>query len=883
MRRIIFLLTFLYSICSFTQVKDNFSDGDFSENPTWSGDIEKFKVDKKGQLKLNDLSKTGDAYLSTASELISETTWMFYVHLLFNSSANNDAIFYLTSSTSDLSGEGYMLMIGGQNDNLRLLKYDGNIAEVLIDGIIGHLDTSSPEINIKIHCDKDGKWIVCSQLIGVDEDYIEEGTAIDNTITKSAFAGIRCIYSASRNMAFAFDDVFIFSDNSVPDIPDEPDNPDAPDEPDIPNPDDILPPKLLSVAALTDSTVIVSFDEVVNIGSSEFEIEEIGKSKKKQLSKDKRSVELLFTGKFTDSVFYTLYINKVKDISGNYMTDSQIGFTYYNTTLQTASFGDIVFNEIMANPLNVAALPEVEYVELYNKMERPVNLNEWKFHYGNKSYKLGNKIIPPKGYLVLCHEKKLNLWKDEDVLVLGVKSFPELANSGKLLWLEDARSKIISWVEYSGTWYKDSFKKKGGFSLECLDTDNLANGSENWVASTDKSGGTPGRVNSVAMACPDETVAEVDYYYLLTPDTLVIRFSKSMDIASLMLNDNYTIYQGNSMIANTIPSVPDSKQVVLSLSDSLRMGDVFELELTHLKDISGFDLEGECIIRVGVPEDAKEGEVLFNEILFNPRSGGSDYVELYNSSGKYINLNRLFFASRLIDGNMGERVLLSPLPRTLAPHSYLCFTKDVKAVESQYELEKTAMVSLSKLPSLPDDKGNIVLLATTGEIVDELNYTEKMHTAFLSDKEGIALEKIYPDKLSAITKNWLSASTASGGGTPGYVNSQYREATEASSDGFRLEHQAFSPDGDGVDDELIISYNFLDTDVLANISVYDSSGRFICKIAEGDRLEQQGIFVWNGQESNGSVARIGLYIIYIEAYTPSGKMNRYKLACALVG
>ena len=60
---------------------------------------------------------------------------------------------------------------------------------------------------------------------------------------------------------------------------------------------------------MTDSTVIVSFDEAVNIGSSEFEIEEIGKSKKKQLSKDKRSVELLFTGKFTDSVFYTLYIN----------------------------------------------------------------------------------------------------------------------------------------------------------------------------------------------------------------------------------------------------------------------------------------------------------------------------------------------------------------------------------------------------------------------------------------------------------------------------------------------------------------------------------------------------------------------------------------------
>ena len=40
------------------------------------------------------------------------------------------------------------------------------------------------------------------------------------------------------------------------------------------------------------------------------------------------------------------------------------------------------------------------------------------------------------------------------------------------------------------------------------------------------------------------------------------------------------------------------------------------------------------------------GDVLISEVLFNPVAGGSDYVEIYNNSGKEISTNRLYLASR---------------------------------------------------------------------------------------------------------------------------------------------------------------------------------------------------------------------------------------------
>ena len=217
------------------------------------------------------------------------------------------------------------------------------------------------------------------------------------------------------------------------------------------------------------------------------------------------------------------------------------------------------------------------------------------------------------------------------------------------------------------------------------------------------------------------------------------------------------------------------------------------------------------------------------------------------------------------------------------PGGYFCFTEDRASLLAQYVCEVPSAVWEAGLPSLPDDEGNVVLVDAEGTVIDEMSYTEKMHTALMKDPEGVALEKINPLLSSLQPGSWASASTSSEGGTPGYANSQYRDLPDDASGQFRLESDSFSPNGDGVNDEIVIIYSTEDADAQADIRVYDASGRLVRLLAENCRLEPQGMFVWDGRREDGALVRWGIYIIYVETYTPSGKRERYKMACAVTG
>ena len=156
-----------------------------------------------------------------------------------------------------------------------------------------------------------------------------------------------------------------------------------------------------------------------------------------------------------------------------------------------------------------------------------------------------------------------------------------------------------------------------------------------------------------------------------------------------------------------------------------------------------------------------------------------------------------------------------------------------------------------------------------------------MHSSLLSDKEGIALEKINPAQDSQSTSSWLSASTSSGGGTPGCQNSQYRELSDESDNRFWLENDSFSPDGDGIDDEMILRYHTTGDNYQVNIRIFDAAGHLINTLAEEFRLGTDGFFIWNGKNSNGQKSSLGIYIVYVEMYNPGGEIKRFKPACAL--
>jgi hypothetical protein len=100
---------------------DDFSDGNFTTNPTWEGDDAVFIVNASGQLQLNDLVAE-QSYLSSsfASASLNSREWHFYVKQTFaGSDANQSRIYFAASGpATDYAGagsagvSGYFLKLG---------------------------------------------------------------------------------------------------------------------------------------------------------------------------------------------------------------------------------------------------------------------------------------------------------------------------------------------------------------------------------------------------------------------------------------------------------------------------------------------------------------------------------------------------------------------------------------------------------------------------------------------------------------------------------------------------------------------------------------------------------------------------------------------------
>ena len=170
----------------------------------------------------------------------------------------------------------------------------------------------------------------------------------------------------------------------------------------------------------------------------------------------------------------------------------------------TYTTGCIWINEVMADPNGLVALPQTEYVELHNRSDQRINLENWQFIYGEKPTLLTDYKLPAQGYVVLYRSGR-EIKVDAQGGALPLEKFPSaLLNAGKTLSLVDPTGQVIDQITYE--------KAKAGIAWERSAT--------GLYLSTDPRGGTPGATNSAPTSpTPDEPTDPEMPDEPTTPDT----------------------------------------------------------------------------------------------------------------------------------------------------------------------------------------------------------------------------------------------------------------------------------------------------------------------------------------------------------------------------
>ena len=527
--------------------------------------------------------------------------------------------------------------------------------------------------------------------------------------------------------------------------------------------------------------------------------------------------------------------------------------------------GDVVFSEIMANPGSDGA----EYVELYNRSDKTFNLKDCFFYYGDNSYKLPDAEIKPNDYFVLTKTTAVANFP-EDSKVYGVSSFPVLANTGKLLQFGLNDGMLVSWFEYADTMYGSTEKKAGGWSLECIDLENKSNTASNWTGS-EGTGGTPGKENSVKKVNADAETPVITGIQSSENNEVKLTFSKPMDLKTLKEMSSYTLSDGSYQILSLTPNTPQGTELTLLFNKLPSQGVLVDLELAGVKDRSGFGLDNRTVL-LGSGYEASEGEIVINEILFNPPTGGNEYVEIYNNSGKAFDLRFLSITSRKpSDGSFNKLYELASTPLLLQPQAYLVITKSRDLVCSFYTCRPTSsFAELSIMPSLANTSGTVVLINNrSNAIIDEFAYNENMHDAGISNKRGISLERTDFNLPASDSQNWHSASAESGFGTPGYQNSQFTSKTGIE-EGISIVYPQITSNN------YAIHYRLQSPGYRCRAYVYDTMGKMVTNIANNELLGTEGDLTWNGKRGSGQTLFSGVYLIYMEIYDTNGIVKTFK-------
>ncbi len=834
---------------------EDFSEGALSTGSIWEGDLDHFIINSQEQLQLSSPS-SGSSIIYTKYSVLDTMQWRWEAQLLFSpSNKNRLQIYFLLDTPLVEVASGLMIQIGesGNNDALELYQLDKGKTQIVQRGLDGNVSAEDITHIMQI-CRNGTEWEISASYTGLTNFNTEMITSYTWEGRGYGYFILKCIYTETRSDKFLFDNIFAG-----------------------PKPKDSTGPQLNDIQVLSDQELILTFsedlDSVFVFDKMNYRVlpdDQFPSQVNWQIA-NPEMIKLFFAESFKPFEDYKLQINQLNDKNGNSTKNIIIPFKHLFFT--EPKYGDIIFTEILADPTPTAGLPEIEYFELFNAGSDYFDLSELRLIADNKEFIFPNGWIEPGKFMIVCHNQNVpELISFGETI--GLVSFPTLNNDGDRLELYYQQSRLIDKIHYTDSWYTDNHKKSGGFSLELINPHNKCSHSqENWGTSNSPLGGTPGQQNSIWDEFTEIRKPQIAAVKVVNHRILRVAFNQVLRLDAIQ--PGYSISPDISV--DSIRIIPENpSEWEFYFNTAVKENQVYELRFkSGLTNCNNYSLLEDLTVHFGISQAPAPSDLIINEVLFNPRSGGSDYLEIYNRSQKIIDISDLILTRYQDDP---KAYIPLEIPYLLLPSRYLCITPSIDGISKYYKIKNPAALIEHPIPVMPNQQGQMSILYNFGQnwvSIDQLNYHESYHSPFIVNPDGISLERINPDVVEPSPSNWQSAAESAGFGTPGYQNSQYLQ-NEPEQNKITFRKRVFSPNGDGVDDELYIQINTNQAGYILNGQIYDMSGRMIDILFNQEIIGTNGMITWDGYLSNGVKAKLGRYILLLELLHANGSSQRFK-------
>jgi hypothetical protein len=432
-------------------------------------------------------------------------------------------------------------------------------------------------------------------------------------------------------------------------------------------------------------------------------------------------------------------------------TDNTLSFEFGLGRL----FRELVVNEFVPNPDDRL---DCEWIELRNVAAYPVGLKGFAIGDVSQRYAIDADVtVLPSQRVIVCEDTVafINYNGPISCAVVQPRGWQRLDNLSDIIIVENDLQSLSDSVQYSGS-------PQVGFSWERDEDSTTGAFASLFYQSTDSSGATPCRLNSLRQLPPRNDIGFVSSitvratsnqepvhfvvpirnYGYLTSLASELRLYNDRDYDSLAENDE--------LVEQSIVSpIPVGDSLVAEISHSFARGYYAVIGILSADDNAANNTN-----RIAFSVGPLTGEIIITEFLANPGAPlETEWLEARNVTKRIIDLRGWLIGDSQRQYRFDQNVLVSP-------RQYLVIAQDTAAFRRFYGGDCLA-IEPSKWSNLNNAGDAILLLDDNGAISDSLSFLE------LGDNN----RSIELDEQNTASERRWGVSAADAGSTPCRENS----------------------------------------------------------------------------------------------------------------